>query len=96
MEQATSLQRLAWNVVKNYPDWGLYETGTERCAKAEFIQEDIMVRLHSGAAEAWFRYTLDGTEPTRANGYVFCGKISMHSGTSLKVVAYRTGRLTAK
>jgi len=34
--QVTIMQRLAWNVVKNYPDCGLYENGKTPVAKAEF------------------------------------------------------------
>src|SRR5208282_2643708 len=37
--QAQVMQRLAWDVVKNYPDCGLYEEGTVPVAAPEFVPE---------------------------------------------------------
>ena len=34
--QAAAMQRLAWDVVKNYPDSGLYEEGTMPCGRPQF------------------------------------------------------------
>jgi CubicO group peptidase (beta-lactamase class C family) len=90
-DQARVLQRLAWDVVKNYPDCGLYEKGTEPCAKPEIANNGKTVTLKSATPGAWFRYTLDGTEPTRTNGYIYCGSISVQPGISVKAVAYRSG-----
>ena len=79
------MQRLAWDVVKNYPDCGLYEAGTTPVAKPAFTtasvgKEGSSVRLSSSTAGAWFRYTLDGTIPTRTRGYVYCGVVSVPPG----------------
>jgi len=90
-EQTGVLQRLAWDVVKNYPDCGLYEKGAEPCAKPEIANDGKTVTLKSATPGAWFRYTLDGTEPTRANGYVYCGAISVQPGIAVKAVAYKSG-----
>jgi hypothetical protein len=90
-EQARVLQRLAWDVVKNYPDCGLYEKGTEPCAKPEIANDGRTVTLKSATPGTWFRYTLDGTEPARTNGYIYCGAISVQPGIKVKAVAYRSG-----
>jgi hypothetical protein len=95
--QALILQRLAWDVVKNYPDCGLYEEGTTPVEKPEFtpapgpIHDVETVTLHSATPGAWFRYTLDGTTPTRTRGYVYCGVVSVRPGMTLKAVAYKSG-----
>jgi hypothetical protein len=96
-EQAAIMQRLAWEVIKNYPDCGLYEEGKEPTAKPEFspapsaIQSVTPVTLSSATPGAWFRYTLDGTTPTRTNGYVYCGVISVRPGMKVKAVGYKSG-----
>jgi hypothetical protein len=96
-EQATAMQRLAWDVVKNYPDCGLYEPGTTPVGKPEFqpgpsqIMDVTPVTLSSATPGAWFRYTLDGTEPTRTRGYVYCGVVSVRPGMTLKAIAYKSG-----
>lgn len=94
-EQAGILQRLAWSAIKNYPDCGLYEEGKEPCGKPEFAVEglgrDAKITLQSSTPGVWFRYTLDGTPPTRTNGYIYCGVISNQPGIVLKAVAYKTG-----
>jgi len=90
-EQALLLQRLAWDTVKNYPDCGLYEDGTQACAAPEFANDGKIVTLSSGTPGAWFRYTLDGTAPARTNGYVYCGAISVQPGIQVKAVAYKSG-----
>ena len=95
--QASVMQRLAWDVVKNYPDCGLYEEGTTPCGKPEFSAAAektgglTRVTLHSTTPGAWFRYTLDGTAPTRTHGYIYCGVVSVRPGTTLKAVAYKSG-----
>jgi hypothetical protein len=90
-EQACVLQRLAWDVIQNYPDCGLYEKGTEPCGKPEIASDGKIVTFKSATPGAWFRYTLDGTEPTRTNGYVYCGEISVQPGIAVKAVAYKSG-----
>ena len=95
--QAQVLQRLAWDVVKNYPDCGLYEAGSEICAaprinvRAARPDGIVPIELSSATEGTWFRYTLDGTEPTRTRGYVYCGVISRQPGITVKAVAYRSG-----
>lgn len=90
-EQAAILQRLAWDVIKNYPDCGLYEDGTTPCGKPEFVSGGKTITLKSATPGAWFRYTLDGTTPTRTCGYVYCGTISVQPGMIFKAVAYKSG-----
>jgi len=96
-EQAAAFQRLAWDVVKNYPDCGLYEKGTTPVGKPGFspapapVKGVTPVTLTSATPGAWFRYTLDGTEPTRTRGYVYCGVVSVRPGMTLKAVAYKSG-----
>jgi hypothetical protein len=96
-EQAACMQRLAWDVIKNYPDCGLYEEGTTPCGKPGFspspaeIKDVPPVTLSSSTPGAWFRYTLDGTEPTRTRGYVYCGVVSVRPGMTVKAVAYKSG-----
>jgi len=92
-EQADALQRLAWDVVKNYPDCGLYEEGKQPCAKPEIATGTAakLVALKSATPGAWFRYTFDGTIPTRTTGYVYCGAFTLPPGAHLKAVAYKSG-----
>lgn len=95
--QAAVMQRLAWDVVKNYPDCGLYEEGTSPAGKPQFspepgkINTTTRVTLSSSTPGAWFRYTLDGTTPTRTRGYVYCGAISVQPGIKVKAIAYKSG-----
>jgi hypothetical protein len=95
-EQAAVMQRLAWDVVKNYPDCGLYESGTAPVAAPEFASAaastDVMpVTLSSATPGAWFRYTLDGTTPARDRGYVYCGVVSLRPGMTLRAIGYKSG-----
>jgi hypothetical protein len=96
--QATLLQRLAWDVVKNYPDCGLYEEGREPVGPPQFspapgkITAVTRVTLSSATPGAWFRYTLDGTVPTRTRGYIYCGIITAGPSTTIKAVAYKSGQ----
>ena len=90
-EQARVLQRLAWNLISNYPGCGLYEQGTAPCGKPEFANNGKTITLTSATAGAWFRYTLDGTPPTRTNGTIYCGVISVQPGIHVKAVAYKSG-----
>lgn len=96
-EQATVTQKLAWDVVKNYPDCGLYEEGSKPVAapevlvQAEPVGKSQPLMLTSKTPGAWFRYTLDGTEPTRTRGYVYCGVISFPENATLKAIAYQSG-----
>ena len=96
-EQAAVMQRLAWDVVKNYPDCGLYEEGTTPVGKPDFaptpaaVGDVTPVKLVSATPGAWFRYTLDGTAPTRTNGYLYCGVVSVRPGMTLKAVAFKSG-----
>lgn len=89
--QAKMLQQLAWDVVKNYPDCGLYEEGATPCAEPKISSDGKSISLSSATPGAWFRYTLDGTEPTRTRGYVYCGAISVQPGIQVKAVAYKSG-----
>ncbi len=96
-EQAAILQRLAWDVIRNYPDCGLYAEGERPVAPPRFRELPprepgaVPVRLESDTPGAWFRYTLDGTTPTRTTGYVYCGVVSVRPGMTLKAVAYQSG-----
>jgi len=89
--QAAALQRLAWDVVKNYPDCGLYEEGKQPCGQPEFANDGTTITFKSSTPGAWFRYTLDGTTPTRTRGYVYCGAISDQPGIQVKAVAFKSG-----
>lgn len=96
-EQAQVMQKLAWDIVKNYPDCGLYEEGTTPVAAPEFLKEGEPVgkaqpqTLTSKTSGAWFRYTLDGTVPTRTRGYVYCGVVHVPEGATLKAIAHKSG-----
>ena len=82
-EQSAVIQRLASDMIKNYPDCGMYEEGTTPVGKPEFapvptsVHNVTPVTLSSSTPGTWFRYTLDGTKPTRTRGYVYCGVISV-------------------
>jgi hypothetical protein len=96
-EQAGVLQRLAWDVVKNYPDVGLYEEGTVPVGAPQFspgssvVAGIVPVTLSSSTPGAWFRYTLDGTTPTRTRGYVYCGVISVRPGMTVEAISFKSG-----
>jgi hypothetical protein len=95
-EQAAILERLAWDLIKNYPDCGLYEEGTKPVAAPRFSVVArpagvTPVTLISSTPGAWFRYTLDGTTPTRTRGYLYCGVVTVQSGMKLKAVAFKSG-----
>jgi len=96
-QQASAMQKLAWDVIENYPDCGIYEEGRTPSGKPQFapaahaIREVTPVTLSSSTAGAWFRYTLDGTTPTRTTGYVYCGVISVRPGMTVKAVAFKNG-----
>jgi hypothetical protein len=91
-EQAKVMQKLAWDLVKNYPDCGLYEEGTTPVAAPEFVSLTAGGNsLTSKTPGAWFRYTLDGTVPTRTRGYVYCGVVNIPAGATLKAIAYKSG-----
>jgi hypothetical protein len=90
-DQARLVERLAWDVIKNYPDCGIYRDGTEPCGQPEIVHTGKAISLKSATPGAWFRYTLDGTTPTRTRGYVYCGVISDQPGIRVKAVAYKSG-----
>jgi hypothetical protein len=96
-EQATAMQQLAWDVIQNYPDCGIFEEGKTPAGAPVFaptaraIAEVTRVTLSSSTPGAWFRYTLDGTTPTRTNGYVYCGVISVRPGMTLRAIAFKSG-----
>jgi Chitobiase/beta-hexosaminidase C-terminal domain len=95
--QAKAMQQVAWNVVKNYPESGLYEEGTLPVDKPKFSPAPMAIKnvtqldLSSTTPETLFRYTLDGTTPTRDRGYVYCGVISVRPGMTVKAVAIKSG-----
>ena len=74
-----------------HPDCGLYQEGKEPCAKPELTQQGTQITLHSATSGSWFRYTLDGTEPTRTRGYVYCGVITNQPGIQVKAIAFKSG-----
>jgi hypothetical protein len=96
-EQATTMQRLAWDVIQNYPDCGIYEQGKTPAGQPVFsptaraVTDVTSMTLSSSTSGAWFRYTLDGSTPTRTNGYVYCGVISVRPGMTVKAVAFENG-----
>lgn len=96
-EQAKILQRLAWDIVKNYPDCGLYEEGTSPIGAPQFslpaapVSQPTPIILTSSTPGVFYRYTLDGTPPTRTRGYVYCGIITARPGMTIKAVAYKSG-----
>jgi len=94
--QALAIERLAWDAVQNYPDCGYYKEGTTPVGQPQFssgspAQDITPVTLTSSTPGAWFRYTLDGTTPTRTNGYIFCGVVSARPGMTIKAIAYKSG-----
>ena len=60
-------------------------------ACATLSSDGKIITLKSSTQGAWFRYTLDGTEPTRTRGYVYCGAISVQPGIQVKAIAYKSG-----
>lgn len=96
-DQARVLQRLAWRIVENYPDCGLYHEGTAPAAAPQFsvpagpISKPTAIHLTSATPDVFYRYTLDGTVPTRTRGYVYCGVITAQPGMTIKAVAYKSG-----
>jgi hypothetical protein len=82
--------------VKNYPDCGLYEEGTQPRGKPEFIRDVKFITLKSATPGAWFRDTVDGTTPTRTRGYFYCGAISVQPGIRLKAVAYKSAMMDSE
>jgi Fn3 associated len=97
LDQARVLQKLAWRIVENYPDCGLYHAGTAPAAVPQFsvpigsLEKPTPVHLTSATPEVFYRYTLDGTTPTRTRGYVYCGVITAQPGMTIKAVAYKSG-----
>lgn len=95
--QAAAMQQLAWDVIQNYPDCGLFAEGAAPVAPPTFsptpaaLAEVTPITLASATPGAWFRYTLDGTPPTRTRGYVYCGTISARPGMTVKAIAYKSG-----
>ncbi len=95
--QAAVIQRLAWKIVQNYPDCGLYQEGTTPVAAPTFsipsqaITKPTPIDLKSTTRGVSYRYTLDGTTPTRTRGYVFCGVITARPGVTVKAIAFKSG-----
>jgi|HubBroStandDraft_5_1064220.scaffolds.fasta_scaffold07453_5 hypothetical protein len=95
--QAAVIQRLAWKIVQNYPDCGLYKEGTTPAAAPTFsipsqpLIKPTPVDLTSKTRGVSYRYTLDGTTPTRTRGYVYCGIITARPGMTIKAIAYKSG-----
>jgi hypothetical protein len=96
LEQARIMQKLASDVVTNYPFSGCFKEGNKKVEPAQFrvvkTQGDIAtLALLSKTSGAWFRYTLDGSEPSRMHGYVYCGAVSYRPGMKLQAIAYKSG-----
>jgi hypothetical protein len=95
-QQSQAMERIAWDAVENYPDCGYYKEGGTLAGKPEFSSaarnKDIIPgTLSSSTLGAWFRYTLDGTTPTRTNGLIYCGVVSARPGMTIKAIAYKSG-----
>jgi len=96
-DQAKLLQQLAWRIVENYPDCGLYHEGSTPAAVPQFsvpagpIEKPTAIHLTSATPDVFYRCTLDGTTPTRKRGYVYCGVITTQPGMTIKAVAYKSG-----
>jgi hypothetical protein len=95
--QARVIQRLAWNIVENYPDCGLYKEGSTPADTPSFsipsgpIAKPTPIHLTCGTPGVSYRYTLDGTTPTRTRGYVYCGTITARLGMTVKAIAFKSG-----
>jgi Chitobiase/beta-hexosaminidase C-terminal domain len=95
--QAAVIQRLAWKIVQNYPDCGLYQEGATPVDAPTFsvpsqpLTKPTPIDLKSTTRGVSYRYTLDGTTPTRTRGYVFCGIITARPGMTIKAIAYKSG-----
>jgi hypothetical protein len=95
--QAAVIQRLAWNIVQNYPYCGLYKEGTTPVVAPKFsvpsqpLAKPTPVYLTSPTRGVLYRYTLDGTSPTRTRGYVYCGTITARPGMTIKALAFKSG-----
>jgi len=95
--QAAVIQRLAWKIVQNYPDCGLYKEGSDPAGMPQFspvsrpIAKPTPIDLKSTTRGVCYRYTLDGTIPTRTRGYVYCGTITAQPGMTVKAVAFKSG-----
>ncbi len=96
-DQAKLLQQLAWRIVENYPDCGLYHEGSTPATVPQFsvpagpIEKPTAIHLTSATPDVFYRCTLDGTTPTRTRGYVYCGVITTQPGMTIKAVAYKSG-----
>ena len=90
-KQVRMVEYLAWDVIKNYPDCGIYQEGKDPCGKPQFANDGKIITLKSSTPGAWFRYTLDGTTPTRTRGYVYCGAISVQPDIRVQAIAYKSG-----
>ncbi len=95
--QARVIQQLAWQIVENYPDCGLFKEGTTPASAPTFsvapgpLSKPTPVHLSSATPGVSYRYTLDGTTPTRTRGYVYCGTITAQPGMTIKAVAFKSG-----
>ncbi len=49
------------------------------------------VTIACTTAGATIKYTIDGTEPSRTNGIIYTGPVSINSTTTLKAIAYKDG-----
>jgi hypothetical protein len=50
----------------------------------------VIVRPRAGTRPGvWYRYTLDGTIPTRTRGYIYWEIITSQPGMTIKAVAYK-------
>jgi hypothetical protein len=99
--QARVIQQLAWQIVLNYPDCGLTVDGDICAAPPQFsptpepISKPTPVHLTSAPGFS-YRYTLDGTVPTRTRGYVYCGVITARPGMTIKAVEFASGIGTSR
>ena len=56
-----------------------------------FFSEPFSLELHTATPEATIRYTTDSSTPTRANGTLYEGPLTVSSTTTLRFAAFKDG-----
>ncbi|MDR3613274.1 MAG: chitobiase/beta-hexosaminidase C-terminal domain-containing protein [Candidatus Obscuribacterales bacterium] len=99
-EQAKIMRDLSWEIVSNYPGSGLFRSGSKRISTPRIIRNQKLngttVNLRCATPGVLFRYTVDGSTPSREHGYIYCGVISLQPGMQLKVLALKSGMAESK